>query len=216
MNYHGKFYTLDVGDISPYSYENIERALKTINDLAIKETGKGIDLCVVDHINLFKFGDPKLDTTDATNKYTLFFREQAANWCGTKNQVAMLIISQASRECEKCWEKTESSRSKYEKLPRGNYLLSHFAEGNELERSSSVVLTVYVDEGLKVCHTAQVGLIKNRDGNTIEYAFETPQEADYYKFGNKVSEINSNNTSSIPKLKEVIQVEGLDFSEFGI
>lgn len=204
MSYHGKFYTLDVGDISPYSIENIENVLKKVNDLAIKETGKGIDLCIVDHINLFKFGDSKLDTINTINKYTTFFREQASNWCGTKNQVAVILISQASRECEKCWEKTASSRSEYNRLPRGNYLLSHFAEGNELERASSVVLTTYVDEELKVSNTAKVGLIKNRDGDTIEYAFETPQGADYYKFGNKVSEVNSNDSYSIPTMKDAL------------
>ena len=55
ITYHGKMYVLDEVDLSPYSTENLRKVLKDLNEQAIDETGRGIDLCIVDHINLFKF-----------------------------------------------------------------------------------------------------------------------------------------------------------------
>lgn len=195
----GKIYIIDDTDIGSYSQYSLEQAFTQINNTAIKETGRGIDICVVDHINLLKFGESKLGTTDAVNKYTTFFRQQAVNWCKTKQPVAMIVLAQSNRE-----------GGEYARKHGGNYLLGHFAEGNELERASSLVLTTYSDDGLKALSTAKVGLIKNRDGAPIEFAFETVIEPEYYTFGNTIVNTDINTTeinsdfSAIP-LDEILK-----------
>ena len=92
----------------------------------------------------------------------------------------------------------------YARKHNGNYLLGHFAEGNELERASSVVLTVYSDDALKILYQAKVGLIKNRDGTPIEFAFETVIEPEYYTFGNKLVNIDLGDEYNGPTLEEVL------------
>ena len=171
----GKIYAVDKRDVGSYSLYALEQKFTEINNLAVQQTGHGIDICVIDHINLLKFGESKFDVTDTYNKYASFFREQAFDWCRTKEQVAMIVIAQANRKGKK-----------YAGEHHGNYLTEHFAEGSELERSSSVVLTVYSDDNLKILYEAKVGLIKNRDGAPIESAFETPIEPEYYTFGNVI------------------------------
>ena len=94
----GKIYIVDETDIGSYSQYALEQKFTEINNLAIQQTGHGIDICVVDHINLLKFGDTGLGVTDTVNKYTTFFRQQAINWCKTKEQVAMIVIAQSNRE----------------------------------------------------------------------------------------------------------------------
>lgn len=98
INYHGKIYIVDETDVGGYSTETLEEIFLEINNLAIQETGHGIDICVVDHINLLKFGDAKYNVIDTTNKYTSFFRQQSVNWCKTKEPVAMIIVAQSNRE----------------------------------------------------------------------------------------------------------------------
>lgn len=169
----GKIYIVDETDIGAYTEDALEEAFTKVNNQAIEETGHGIDICVVDHINLLKFGNSNLGVTDSVNKYTTFFRRQAFNWCKTGESVAMILVAQASRR-----------GGEYARKYNGSYLLGHFAEGNELERASSVVLTTYSDDGLKILYQAKVGLIKNRDGSPLEFAFETPIEPEYYTFGN--------------------------------
>lgn len=197
----GKVYIIDDTDIGSYSQYSLEQAFTQINDKAIQETGHGIDICVVDHINLLKFGESKLGTTDAVNKYTTFFRQQAVNWCKTKQPVAMIVLAQSNRE-----------GGEYARKHDGNYLLGHFAEGNELERASSLVLTTYSDDALKTLYTAKVGLIKNRDGAPIEYAFETIIEPEYYTFGNTLVNDNLNTDFTPPSLEDVCEYEPVEYS----
>lgn len=200
---------MDETQIGGYSTDELEELLTEINNLAIQETTHGIDICVVDHINLLKFGDEKYGVTDAVNKYTTFFRKQAINWCNTKEQVAMIVISQANRECEKYWAKSKKNNKDNidYKIYRGDYLLNHFAEGNELERASAIVLTVYSDNWLKIINTAKVGLIKNRDGEPLDGGMFVRIEPKYYMFGDKILEAAREAEKKIPTLSEAMGEE---------
>lgn len=194
---------MDETQIGGYSTEELELLFAEINNFAIQETGHSIDICVVDHINLLKFEEEKYGVTDTVNKYATFFRRQARNWCNTKEQVAMIVVSQASRECEKYWAKAKKDNNIY----RGDYLLSHFAEGNELERASAIVLTVYSDNWLKIEETAKVGLIKNRDGEPLDGGLFVAIEPRYYMFGDKILEAAREAEKKIPTLDEAMRGE---------
>lgn len=92
----------------------------------------------------------------------------------------------------------------YARKKNGNYLLGHFAEGNELERASSVVLTVYSNDELKILRQVNVGLIKNRDGTPLQYAFQVAIEPEYYTFGNKILIAAREAEDNIPTLEEAL------------
>lgn len=187
----GKIYIVDKTDIGSYSQYALQQKFTEINNKAINETGHAIDVCVIDNINLFKFGETKLGVTDTINGYATFFREQAIDWCKTKEQVAMIVLSQAN-----------TSGGKYAYENYGKYILSqHFAEGSELERGSAIVLTVYSDDNLKIDNSVMLGLIKNRDGITIEGAFEAKVEPEYYTFGDRILEAAREAEENIPTLK---------------
>lgn len=216
ITYHGKMYVLDEVDLSPYSTENLRKVLKDLNEQAIDETGRWIDLCIVDHINLFKFGDVNFGVIDTINKYSDFFRQQSLNWCDTGKPVAMIVLAQANRECQKYWEKGKRADDKnknVKEIHEGDYLLSHFAEGNELERASSSVLTIYMNDSLKALKEVRIGLIKNRDGETVNGFFKKV-ELEYYTIGDRLFNIEEEKIKNIPGYKDVLDNQIKDGNEF--
>lgn len=63
-------------------------------------------------------------------------------------------------------------------------------------------------------YTCKVSLIKNTNGETLEYAFEVPIEPEYYTFGNTLVILDENINIKLPPVEELM--ERLDFSEFGL
>ena len=63
------------------------------------------------------------------------------------------------------------------------YDLQAIGESNELERSSSVILSVYADEAMRVSEEALVQLLKNRNGVTREEPFRVYVNPRFYVFG---------------------------------
>lgn len=194
-NYHGKIKIVNETsimknlqkrnkskDILNNVIENLEKIFNDINDIIKYDTGRGIDLCIVDHINLLKFGDDTNEIQNAVNVYSNFFREQALNWCGTGSPVAMLVVSQANNDGQKYWEKLEKSANDSE-ICEGDYLLSHFAGGMDLARASSVVLTIYFNDTKP--SQARVSVLKNRDGQTMKHGIAIDVQPEYYTIGDK-------------------------------
>lgn len=97
-NLTGKIYILDEMDIDSYSMENLEQMFIEINNQAIKETGHGVDICVVDSINSLKNRCKVLNEKVSIDRYTTFFRQQSVNWCKTKQPVAMIVLAQSNRK----------------------------------------------------------------------------------------------------------------------
>ena len=152
----GKIYIIDETELEAYSIFALESKFSEIEKLAIEETGKGIDLLVVDHAQLLKFDSNAKNAgneTSVLNNYISYFRQSILNWCKTGRQIAGLVLSQSSREGYK-----EAVRNE------GRYRLTALAEANELERASSLVLSVYSSEALKQVKAAKVQVLKNRDG----------------------------------------------------
>lgn len=176
-----------------YSPKTFTSVLKTIDDLFYKETGKGIDMVVVDHIQLLKHrADNKLakDGRELINSFVSYFRKQSLDFLGTNRQVCFLLLSQANRSS---WEEAdagtrvlttgEDGKSHYKKVDIGTYSLTGLAEANELERSSSVVLSVYTNENYIQSNEALVMVLKARNGEVMKSPVKTNIEANYYFFG---------------------------------
>ena len=154
----GKIYIVDETELEAYSVYSLESKFAEIERLAIEETGKGIDLFIIDHAQLLKFDSNAKNAgneTSVLNNYISFFRKSVLNWCKTGKQIAGLVLSQASREG---WK--EAVRNE------GRYRLTALAEANELERASSLVLSTYCSDSLKQVKAAKVQILKNRDGQS--------------------------------------------------
>ena len=115
--------------------------------------------------------------TNVVNAYISYFRQCALNWIKTGRQIAVLMLSQSSREGWKDAVRNE-----------GAYKLTALAEANELERASSLVLSVFSSESLKQLKEAKVQILKNRDGESWSAPQEVFVDPKYYMFG-------ENNTS---------------------
>lgn len=190
--YYGKVFILEKADIGSYNEYEIEEKFMEIENISIKETGHGIDICVVDHINLLKFGKKNMNVIDTTNKYATFFREQALDWCGTKKKVAMIVLSQSN-----------TAGGEYASNHEGQYLISHFAEGNELPRSSALIFTINYNK-----INTQIYLMKNRDGESNDNLIKADTELEYYTFGD-TTVLEDNKRSVIPRFETLF---GNDFN----
>lgn len=172
----GKMYLVDETDLDNYSTYALESKFREIDKLAIKETGKGIDMVFIDHAQLLKFSnDTKLigKETSVINQYISFFRKNAIDWIKEGRKVCMVMLSQTSREG---WK--DATRHE------GQYKLTALAEANELERASSVVLSTYSNDSLINMNAAKVSILKSRNGRATPEPIETFVDPEYYVFGN--------------------------------
>jgi hypothetical protein len=82
---------------------------------------------------------------------------------GGDNRIISLILSQVNREGYK-----GASKPDRKGRTKGGYtLLSSIAESNELERSSQLVLFLYLNDDLRASNEIKYQLLKNRDGRLI-------------------------------------------------
>lgn len=184
-NLPGKIYVLDETDMEGYSLFALESKMSDIDKLAKEKTGKGIDLLVVDHAQLLKFSKDMSSAgleTSIINQYVSFFRQQCMNFIKEKRSISVLILSQANRGG---WE--------WAVKHDGSYQLTALAEANELERASSMVMSVFSSDPLKQVKRAKVQLLKCRDGQTMEMAMDVFADPAFYAFGDLVD--NAGDTS---------------------
>lgn len=178
-----KIYVVDETELESYSTFSLMSKFEEIEKLAIAETGRGIELLVIDHAQLLKY-TANMSTvgkeTSMVNAYVSFFRQQCLNWCKSGKQISVLVLSQASREG---WKEADKSN--------GRYRLTALAEANELERASSLVLSVYCTDTLKQMKSAKVQILKNRDGEVWPEPIETYADFAYYEFGETMNSSNN-------------------------
>ena len=174
----GKIYVLDETDMEGYSLFSLENKMSDIDKIAKEQTGHGIDLLVVDHAQLLKFSKDMASAgleTSIINQYVSFFRQQCMNFIKEKRSISVLILSQANRGG---WE--------WAVRHDGAYQLTALADANELERASSMIMSVFSSDALKQIRKVKVQLLKCRDGQTMEEATDVFADPAYYAFGDIV------------------------------
>lgn len=72
---------------------------------------------------------------------------------------------------------------KYAARHEGNYQLNALAEANELERASSIVLSIFTDEVMMNSNQALVKVCKSRDTGAMEEAVSTDIFPESYLLG---------------------------------
>lgn len=175
----------DETDIKSNTYSGFSKLLASANNEFQKRTGRDIDLVILDHLNLLKFGmeDKVMNDYSAINHWMSFYRKNCIDFLGQKKQIAMLCACQSSREG---YKKAEANDGKYQ--------LTGIAEGNEIERSSQIVLSIYTDDKMKKVGQAWIQVLKMRDeqipeGDTVYL------EPKYYTFGIEPKEPQSPSVS---------------------
>lgn len=147
-----------------------------IENIFEQRTGKGIDLIVIDHLNLLKFTDNgAMNDYAKVNHWMSYFRKNCLNLAKKNKQTCILVAVQCSR-------------SGYEQARKndGQYELTGAAEGNEIERSSENVIAIYSDSDLKANNTFKIQLIKGRNCDTMPEPILAYVNPKYYLITNYV------------------------------
>lgn len=171
----GKVYFVGEQDLTSYSLNSLEAVFKDIDKKAQQETGKGIDLLVVDHIQLIKFAVTNMDPTTVINMYVSFFRQQSLSWLHTKRQVAVILLSQANRDGHT-----------YAMKHDGAYLPQHVAEASEIVRAAAYIISVYTDAMVQVTKQLKVGAVKLRGSQLPTTTINVFADGAFYQVGDDV------------------------------
>lgn len=170
----GKIRIIDERDISSYSVTAFNEVIDRVNKELTELTGHGIDIIVLDHIQLLKFNDSKAATNNpylVVNYYVSYFREKAA-----REGYAVILLSQTSRQGHE-----------YAVRHRGEYMESGLAEANELERASTLIVTLFASENGKSSGELTVQVIKNRFGRRMAEPMQAHIKPDYFMVGDGLS-----------------------------
>ncbi len=152
----GKFYIVGQDDMEARSFFSYSNRLQEIENLCIEESGKGLDLIIVDYIQLMKYTDEmksKVSEFEITNMWVNYWRVQALDFLKSKRKVHVLMAAQINRGG---WIKAAKRE--------GEYDLTALAESNEIEKASSIIITLFSDEKLKESKEIKFQILKNRDG----------------------------------------------------
>ena len=150
------------------------------------------------------------DANNQINAYVTFFRRLAQNFRKISNKegedsvhrLTMILLAQINRTS---WQKASKND--------GVYDVTCLADANELERGSSLVLTTYTSEELKMKGTAQVQILKNRMGQTMYEPAQVYVNGEAYVFQDEdtgVSSFGSDGTASIDSALGMFHDSDLD------
>lgn len=144
---------IDETDFNSNSSSTFDDLFRNVERSFIESTGKGVDLVIIDHLNLLKFNDSNgMNDYSKVNHWMSYFRRNCKNFIRKHKQICILVAVQCSRDG---YEKAKNNG--------GSYSLTGAAEGNEIERSSENVLAIYSDSGLKERLQAKLQIIKGRN-----------------------------------------------------
>lgn len=204
----GKVVILDESDFKTFSFGEVTAVLEKVDDLL----GGQLDAVIVDYVQLCKFSGTGIssDANNQINAYVTFFRRLAQNFRKMPNKegedsihrLTMILLAQINRTS---WQKASKND--------GVYDVTCLADANELERGSSLVLTTYTSEELKMKGTAQVQILKNRMGQTMYEPSQVYVNGEAYVFQDEdtgVSSFGSDGTASIDSALGMFDDSDLD------
>lgn len=179
----GLFYMVGENNFISMDTVEIEKLIKEIDKMMkIKsqektgEIGHGIDLLVVDHIQLLKYIESTKDEFQVINSYVSFFRRMSLSFLHQDKQISVILLSQCNRE-----------GIKYAQKHDGGYQMQHVAEASEIERSSTYVISTYTDTTNQISKILKVGAIKLRGAPLPLDTLNTYADGRYYCAGERNS-----------------------------
>ena len=151
-------------------FDLVDFASGTI-ETKITDLKEEIDICVLDYIQLIKFQGGNLDPKETMNYFTKKFHDFSQTYHDGRG-FAALLLSQANREG---WARAAKNQGRYD--------LRGIAEGNEIERSSFNVISLYSTDKLKAQNIIKCQLLKYRGGPTLETPISIPTDLPYAFIG---------------------------------
>lgn len=169
----GRLYLVDEDHVPTYSEQGFSAMFRQYNELSLNDTGKPIDLVVIDYLGLLGLSGPKSKSLgEVIDGWSDYFLRQSHNFAGSDLPCSFLLLTQTNREGYKRARKNE-----------GVYDLAALQDSNRQEKDASKVLTIYADENLKLLNQAKICVLKNRTGATIYDPIVVEVVPESYIFG---------------------------------
>lgn len=180
-NSKGKIYIVEEADFPDWSISGFRAYLEKLDDEIVEETGHGIDVVILDYIQLVKPSGMKgsMDLKEYRNLFIQGFRSMCVSF--RERQLVGIILSQINRTGMK------SMDGKADK-PGGKISASYqdLAELNSIERESSVIIVVYSNHISRSGNLMYVQIIKNRLGTLTESMVPVTADFKHNSVGNNV------------------------------
>lgn len=172
-NFSQHLVIVDECDFNSDTSYNFDSMFKIVDSTFIENTGRGVDLVIIDHLNLLKFNSSNEQNDYAKiNHWMAYFRKNCKNFA-TKHKEVCIVVA------------VQSSRAGYDtaKYQGGQFELTGAAEGNEIERASEVFLALYADADLKANKQAKIQLLKGRNCGEMPAPVLINVDPKYYYLG---------------------------------
>ena len=208
----GNIYVVGEWDFNTTSSREMQIKLMEVENYAIKHSGHGIDLLIVDYIQLFK----QYTDTYAQGEYSVLgmwvndFRKMSQNYLGLDREIPIILLSQLNRDA---WNDDKSrlkAQSKGKSTQNVILSISQVAGCTEIVKSADQVFAVYSDESLKASKQCLISVIKCRNGETKVEPVISFMDPKYYIMGLE----KSNNNCELDSLDELML--GLDMTELNL
>lgn len=177
----GNLYILGEQDLGTYELTTMEGKLKEADMRARQDSlakdqeddDHGIDIVVVDHIQLLKYAmGSGRDEFSVINTYVSFFRQQSLSFLHQKKEVLVILLSQANRD-----------GVAYSQKHDGQFLMQHVAEASEIERSSEYIISTYTDGMVQTSKLLKMGALKLRGAPLPLATVNVFADGHYYQVG---------------------------------
>jgi replicative DNA helicase len=184
---------VDETDLRDESFAEFDTMFRNVENHFIEDTGSGVDMIVIDHINLLKFSNTNaMNDYSKVNYWMSYFRKNCINFINKNKKVCFMVAVQTSRDG---FNKAKSNN--------GQYSLTGAAEGNEIERSSENVISIYADAETKENNEAKFQLIKGRNCGEMTIPIDVMVDPKYYLIPCEIkSEISNENIVTFNNITE--------------
>ncbi len=178
----GTIYFVGEEEFSTINEINITSKLEEVNNLLIErsknygEEDHGIDLLIVDHIQMLKYANvSQRDEYRVVNEYVNYFRAQSKSFLHTKKPTTVLLLSQTTREGYNYAQKHD-----------GVYRMQHIAEASELERAASYIISLYTDAESQLSNIIKFCTVKLRGSPLLMSSINVFVDGQHYQVGESV------------------------------
>ena len=187
----GNLYVIDEWDFDSNNINSLQEIMFLVEEYAQKHTGKGLDLIVIDYIQLFKQYEDTRNEYEALSKWVNDLRRISRNFLGQNHEITMLLLSQLNRDAMADVTEREKKKAKNSVLPSDKQKnipnitigLSQIAGSVEICKAADTIYAIYSDDSYRSSEQSLIFVLKNRDGTVAEDGKITFMNPKYYSFG---------------------------------
>ena len=197
----GNLYVIDEFDYDSSNVDSMQEKMCLVEEYAQKHTGKGIDLIIIDYIQLLKSRSEISFRSEyeSISQWVNDLRRISNNFLGQNREVTILLLSQLNRDAMIDSTDIAKKKAKNDILPVGKRKeipnvvigISQIAGTVEISKAACTIYAIYSDESYKSNNQCLFFDLKQRDGYSVDDPVVAYMQPKYYIFGHS-NESNDN------------------------